>query len=208
MHTEKLPLLGIAVFVVLYGYATTLYPGGNQSDLHAPGFDWRHNYWCDLLSVWADNGHINPARPVAVLAMVVLGVALAFFWYRLAGHLRGSRYWRVAVRVSGIVSMAATCLLLTPMHDTALVLSGGASLVVLVATLMFLHQNRYAGRLRFGLFCMLLLIANNAIYWTKTGLAWLPLLQKATFIVFLFWIAGISLLLKNNTDGACVFSKR
>lgn len=198
MHTEKLPLFGIAAFAALYGYATTLYPGGNQADLHAPGFDWQHNYWCDLLSVWADNGQPNPARPVAVSAMLILGVALAFFWYRLAGHLRSSRHWRQTVRVSGIGSMAATGLLLTPLHDTALIVSGGASLVALAATMLFLYQNKRTGLLRIGLFCLLLLFANNAIYWTKTGLAWLPLLQKVTFAVFLCWIAAISLLLKKQ----------
>lgn len=196
MHSEKFPLLGILVFAVLYGYATTLYPGGNQADLHAPGFDWQHNYWCDLLSVWADNGQPNPARPVAVSAMLILGAALAFFWYRLAGHLRTGRHWRQTVRVSGIGSMVATGLLLTPLHDTALIVSGGFSLVALAATLVFLHQYRHTRLFLIGLFCMLLLVANNAIYWTKTGLAWLPMLQKVTFLVFLCWIAATSLLLK------------
>jgi len=196
MHTEKLPLFGIAVFIVLYCYAATLYPGGNQADPQASGFDWLHNYWCDLLGARADNGHPNPARPVAIAAMLVLGAVLAFFWYRLAGFLRAGRRLCLAVRVSGMVSMSSACLLLTPWHDTALIVSGGAALVALAGTLMFVHQNGHVGFLRLGWFCILLLLANNAIYWTKTGLAGLPVLQKATFLVFLFWIAGISLLLK------------
>lgn len=95
--------------------------------------------------------------------------------------------------------MVATCLLLTPLHDTALIVSGGAVLVALVATLVFLRQYRHIRLFRIGLFCMLLLVANNAIYWTQTGLFWLPMLQKVTFLVFLCWIAATSLLLKNNT---------
>ncbi len=196
MYTEKLPLLGIAAFIFLYGYATTLYPGGNQADLHAPGFDWRHNYWCDLLSTWADNGRPNPARPVAMLAMVLLAASFVVFWYRLAGFLRGSRRRRATVRVSGVVSMAAACLLFTPLHDTALVISGGTALVSLVATFSFLRQGNHRALLYFGLFCMALFALNNAIYWSKTGLAWLPVVQKITFAVFLFWVAKISLLLR------------
>ncbi len=42
MKTDKIPLLGILVFVVLYGCAADMYPGGNQTDLKAPGFDWKH----------------------------------------------------------------------------------------------------------------------------------------------------------------------
>ncbi|MEQ1746111.1 MAG: hypothetical protein ABMA02_11835 [Saprospiraceae bacterium] len=196
MKSHRIPLLGVAVFVVLFGCAASLYPGGNQTNPHAPGFDWLHNYWCDLLGPVADNGQLNPARPVAMLAMIVLGVALAFFWYRLAGFLAGSRSRRVAVRVSGIVSMTTACLLFTPWHDIALVVSGSAVLVALAATLIFLRQNHQKQLLRLGLACMLFFVANNAIYWTKTGLAWLPILQKVTICVFLYWIARISLLLK------------
>ncbi|MFN0014183.1 MAG: hypothetical protein ACKVU2_06505, partial [Saprospiraceae bacterium] len=151
---------------------------------------------CDLLGSVAGNGQPNPARPTAMLAMVVLGTALAFFWYRLAGFLTGSRSRRVAVRISGIVSMTTACLLFTPWHDTALVISGSTVLVTLAATLVFLRQNRQNHLLRLGFVCLLFFVANNAIYWTKTGLVWLPFLQKVTICVFLYWITRISLLLK------------
>jgi hypothetical protein len=196
MKTDKIPLLGILAFVVLYGCAADMYPGGNQTDLEAPGFDWQHNYWCDLLGMRAGNGHVNPARPVAIAATVVLGTTLAFFWYRLAGFLDYGARLRRGVRASAIISMAAICLLFTPLHDTALVVSGGAGFVVLVATMAFLHQNNLTLLLRFGGFCMLLVLANNLIYWSKTGLGWLPMIQKITFCAILCWVAGISLLLK------------
>lgn len=198
MKTDKIPLFGIVVFVALYGCAAQLYPGGNQTDLKAPGFDWLHNYWCDLLSMHASNGKINPARPVAMLAMVLLSVALAFFWYRLAGFLDCSVRMRAVVRASGIISMATACLLFTPFHGTALVVSGGSGIVVLVATMVFLRQNNLTQLFRFGVFCVVLFVGNNLIYWSKTGLEWLPLVQKITFCAILYWVARISLLLKGR----------
>ncbi|MBK9336145.1 MAG: hypothetical protein IPM98_05995 [Lewinellaceae bacterium] len=168
--------------------------------MKAAGFNWLHNYWCDLLSMDAGNGKINPARPAAMLAMVLLGSVLAFFWYRLAGFLDCSPRMRALIRASGIISMATAFLLFTPFHDTALAVSGGTGFVVLVATMAFLRQNNLIQLFHFGAFCVGLVAVNNLIYWSKTYLEWLPLVQKITFCAILYWVASISLLLKRRRD--------
>ncbi|MBT8238589.1 MAG: hypothetical protein HKN51_09070, partial [Saprospiraceae bacterium] len=63
-----LPTLGILIFMGLYVYATTLYPGGSQADINSVGYDWGNNYWCNLMSENGMNGLENPARPISLFA--------------------------------------------------------------------------------------------------------------------------------------------
>jgi hypothetical protein len=61
-------------------YASMLYPGGSQADLQSVGYDWIHNYWCNLMNDQAMNGQSNPAKPFAVVAMVILCLSLLVFF--------------------------------------------------------------------------------------------------------------------------------
>ncbi|MGB5430515.1 MAG: hypothetical protein WBM94_12640, partial [Eudoraea sp.] len=60
-----LPTVGILIFIGLYIYAASLYPGGSQLDSNSLGFDWMNNYWCNLMNENGMNGLENPARPFA-----------------------------------------------------------------------------------------------------------------------------------------------
>ncbi|PIQ21332.1 MAG: hypothetical protein COW65_09725 [Cytophagales bacterium CG18_big_fil_WC_8_21_14_2_50_42_9] len=75
------PLFGSTLFLLLYFVATLYYPGGSQFDKNTKGFSWAHNYWCNLLNENAINGQPNPARPIALTAMMVLCLTLTVFWY-------------------------------------------------------------------------------------------------------------------------------
>ncbi len=198
MAKSHFPLLGIALFCLLYGCAAARYPGGNQADALAPGFDWANNYWCDLLGPRADNGQPNPARPVAMFATAILAAALAAFWWRLSGFLAWPRGWRRLVRASGVISMASALIIFSDFHDTAILVSGISGLLAVGATVVFLWERNLRGPLRFGAFCLGLVAANNAVYWSKIGLGQLPVLQKITFAAFLFWVAWVSLYLKKS----------
>ena len=43
------------MFLVLYVVAAQYYPGGSQADQASRGFDWVHNYWCNLVMVVVNN---------------------------------------------------------------------------------------------------------------------------------------------------------
>lgn len=81
---NRIPVLGIICFACLYYYASTLYPGGSQADLHSDGFDWVHNYWCNLMNEKGGNGQINTARRMAIFAMMLLCVSLSVFFVQFA----------------------------------------------------------------------------------------------------------------------------
>ena len=73
------PAAGSVLFLVLYIVAAQFYPGGSQADKAAPGFDWVHNYWCNLMNERAGNGQLSASRPIALSAMGVLCVTMGLF---------------------------------------------------------------------------------------------------------------------------------
>jgi hypothetical protein len=186
------PIGGIIVFVLLYIIATTLYPGGNQADKNAIGFSWLHNYWCNLLNDTAMNNAVNHARPVALIAMMALCVALASFWYLLAAVLPFSPLHKKILLGSGISSAIAGIFIFTPYHDAFINISGAMAIAAFMLLMIALYKNIWLGLFYAGLFNIGLILLNNYIYYTKKGLSYLPILQKFTFLIFLGWICFIT----------------
>ncbi len=186
------PVYGVIVFVLLYIMASTLYPGGNQADIHAAGFSWRNNYWCNLLNDTAMNGKANTAKPVALIAMIALCTALASFWYLLAVALPFSPLHKKILLSSGMSSAIAGIFIFTPYHDMFINISGAMAIAAFVLLIMALYKNSWLALFYTGLFNIGLILLNNYIYYTKNGLAHLPLVQKITFILFLGWISAIT----------------
>lgn len=188
------PLWGTALFIALYILATLFYPGGSQADAHARGFSWTNNYWCNLLNEKAINGQFNPARPVALLAMVVLSLTLSAFWLLFAAKSSVSKILRVVIGVSGVLSMAAGFFLFTAAdHDFVTNLASALGLIAVIGTLIGLYKMKWFGLFVIGLANLLLVAANNYVYYNKDLLHYLPVIQKITFAVFLVWICLISL---------------
>lgn len=80
----------------------------------------------------------------------------------------------------------------TPYHDLVMNTAGLFGVLALAATFIALHKNRLFILGGFGLFCMLLVGANNYVYYTHRYLYYLPIIQKITFVFFLLWIALIN----------------
>jgi hypothetical protein len=186
------PIGGIIVFVLLYIIATTLYPGGNQADKNSAGFSWLNNYWCNLLNETAMNGAVNNAKPVALIAMIALCTALASFWYLLAVVLPFSLLHKKILLGSGISSAIAGIFIFTPYHDLFINISGAMAVAAFVLLLMALYKNRWTALFYAGLFNIGLILLNNYIYYTKNGLAYLPVVQKLSFLILLGWLCGIT----------------
>ena len=186
------PTLGICLFGILYGMAACQYPGGSNFDKTATEFSWQHNYWCDFLGNTGKNGAINHARPIALLAMVVLGSSLSIFWFLLPSlYSTQNRYVQLS-RWAGMLSMVIILFIGTPYHDLVMNIAGGVGLIALVATFVVLYQSRLFTLISFGLFCIVLIGLNNYIYYSDQYILYLPVIQKITFMFFLLWIVLIN----------------
>ena len=187
-----MPLLGIGLFVGLYGWATVLYPGGSTADHTTVGFNWLTNYWCDLTGETAKNGQPNPASPVATVAMIVLCVSLAAFWFTLPRLFSQPRQLQALTRYPGVTATIVAPFIASAYHDAAINLVGILALPPLLLTGLGLYQGRHTGLLAAGGACLLLVLLNNVIYHGNWHIDWLPVVQKCTFLAVLGWIGSIS----------------
>lgn len=203
------PVYGGVLFVLLYITAALLYPGGSQQYPHAKGFSWIHNYWCNLLNYEAINGAHNTARPVAIAAMIVLCISLAAFWYYFPACTDLPAWFRKAIRISGVAGMAIALLLFANLyHDAVINIAGIAALVALLGTAIGIYRNKWYGLFWFGIICALLIGVNNYIYYTGSGLLYLPVIQKITFLCFLLWICLINIKMYSKVNGRLPFRRK
>lgn len=188
-----LPVSGALLFTSLYVVAAFYYPGGSQHNPGATGFSWIYNYWCNLLNEHAINGQLNPARPIALAAMLVLCITLAVFWY-LFPYVTGlTKPLRLIMQMAGSLSMISGFFLFTNQHDIVVNIASFFGLVATIITLIRLYQLRWNRLFRLGLFNTGLVLLNNILYYGNDLRYYLPVVQKISFLFFLSWISITSI---------------
>ncbi len=189
---NKISDFGILCFVLLYIVSAALYPGGSQANINSEGFDWTHNYWCNLLSETAINGEVNPAEPFAISALFILCISLLIFFVQFAIRYSRSIFWKSLIQISAVLSMLFACLIFGKQHDIMTVLSSIFGLFLLIGIIRELHENKLHKFLITAIFCILILALNNYIYYTKQYLEFLPILQKISFAIVLAWVLTLN----------------
>ena len=187
-----IPVIGIAIFVGLYIFSSTLYPGGSQANLNSEGFDWINNYWCNLMNEKGMNGQPNPAKPYSIIAMIILCLSLMFFFIQFAQIYSKSKIWKRIIKTSGIISMSFAILIFTKYHDLMTTLSSIFGLFVVIGIIREIYKSKLSIYKITGVICILILGINNYIYYTQQFIQVLPLLQKITFAIVLLWISGLN----------------
>ncbi len=196
------PILGVFLFTMLFIYASTLYPGGSQHDPESIGFDWLHNYWCNLYMEYSINGELNIARPLAIIASSILCCSMAVFFYLFGEHFSKTNNTKKLLTTSGIVSMIFASLMFTSFHDLMTILSSIFGIVCVILIILEMYRSRHTFYKWMGFLCIVLLCINNVIYYISIGIKALPLLQKVTLFIVLFWVVGLSMLLwKEKENG-------
>jgi len=166
--------------LALYVKAASLYPGGSVRYPESKGFDWVHNFWCDLLPTMAINGEINLAKPYGIAAMVLLCA--------------------VVIKVLGVASMICGALIFTSLHN---IMIGTASLLALLPIFGIfrgLIRSRSKLHLSLGLVVLILLGFCNVIYYFRFLIEWLPLIQKIALAATLLWLVVMSISIKNRIN--------
>jgi len=189
---EKLPTLGILMFIGLYIYSSTLYPGGSQANLNTIGFDWVNNYWCNLLNLKAMNGLSNPARPFAISGMIILCFSLLLFFIQFSKKQASNKFWKITIQIFGIISMTLASLIFTKYHDILTTLSSIFGVIVVIGIIGEIYKSKMTFYKISGILLIVLLALNNFIYYSKQFIEFLPLVQKITFGFVLTWIIGLN----------------
>lgn len=188
--TRRLPILtqaSVVAFGALYFVAARMYPGGTRIDHLTIGFSFRDNYWCDLLDERAYCGARNAGAPVALAGMLVLCLGLgALWWAAPTRFVPGARRRRGLVRGAGLVSCALIPFLGTRHHDLTINLAGLFAIIAFVTTMLALARATRLLR-ALALLALLLAVGTWAVWQTRIGVGWLPVVQKGAFFFFLAW---------------------
>lgn len=124
--------------------------------------------------------------------MFVLCLTLTFFWFLFCKTINIPRSLKLVIQISGTLAMVIAFFLFTNInHDLITNLASILGLIATIGTYIGLYKVRWFGLLKFGLLNILLVIANNYVYYTKGLIVYLPVIQKITFAAFLTWICCI-----------------
>jgi hypothetical protein len=186
---------GIFLFILFYIIAASLYPGGSQADINSKGFSWINNYWCNLLNEKAINGQQNTAKPIAIVAMFILCLTMAIFWYIFPKLVGLNMAGRLSIQISGALAMILGIFLFTDMHDTIVNTASLCGLVATTGTFIGLYKLKWTKLFGLGIFNLILIGLNNVLYYGEGLRSYLPIVQKITFLSFLLWICLISIYL-------------
>ena len=147
-------LYACAQFVVLTIAAMLAYPGGNAQDAGAKGYSFFENFFSDLGQTWVLYGGAHtPNRvswPLFVVALVTVGLALAWSAWPIGRRLSASRAGATVIGLAGVVAGAGFIgvainpwNLRLPLHMTCVKVAFGGLLVFMIAVAVEAARGRW-----------------------------------------------------------------
>ena len=200
------PIIGLIGFLFFFFIATTLYPGGSVNEIASEGYSYFHNFICDLMSLHLTEGETNDARPIAIVAHMMLSFAMISFFYILP-EIFTDQNWRTrSVRGIGMVTMTIFIFMFTEYHDLVVTLTGILGSLALLPFFLELinYDNKNLKALAY--ICFILSVLVFVSYETKIGFYYTPVLQKITFVFDSIWVVWVSLIVASKRQFAIPFA--
>jgi len=197
-----IPILGICLYFILFIYSASKYPGGSRMNPDYLGFDWIHNYWCDLMAKKSYNGLKNLARPSAVAAWIIVCLSILFVFWKAVNQFYPTGKWRTIFKTTSILTVIIGILSATDHHDLAVAVCfpfGAITAIGLTKGLLKSDMTIYKNTVWL---CLIFLSISFFLYFTNTGLQYLGVLQKIAIAMTMCWLIGfyVSLFNYNNAS--------
>jgi hypothetical protein len=186
VRSKHLLPLGLVLSLALLTVAVNVYPGGNQNNANAIGFDWKQNYLCNLFDAAAVNGAPNSARVWAISGWWLMCIIVAAFFIRFSGKIAAKRAARM-IRNFGILGVIAAFLVATPLHNIAITAALVFSMTSVVYITACVFQTKLTWLKALAILSIVSVYAAATVYYTRFHLEILPTLQKAALLSFLTW---------------------
>ena len=77
------PIIGLGLYIIVYTFAVSAYPGGSINYPNANGYSFFHNLLCDAMDPITQSGSINGARFMAIISHIILSLTMISFFYIL-----------------------------------------------------------------------------------------------------------------------------
>ena len=200
-YTPYFPIVGMAIYIILFAYTATLYPGGSVNEPLATSHSYFHNFLCDLMNPTGANGVENVARPFAIIAHLILSFTMISFFYILPEIFHHQNRNTRMVRGFGMFTMTVFILMYTSYHDLIVTLTGIFGTIALIP--FFIEIHHYKGnrlrQLAYACFAMSIIVFIS--FQINIWFYILPVLQKITFVLDAIWVIWVSLIvLKKHKD--------
>jgi hypothetical protein len=187
---SHLPLIGILASIGLFALSTRYYPGGTSDSADSIGYDWKHNFISTLFAPTALNGAANPARRLAIPAMFLFCASIGFLFKDISSKTK-SRFHRKAIEICGIGTAIYAFLVITPMHDLLVSIALVFFVVAVLAILHLLYIGRQMRLFYTGIVCLISLLISAVMYYGHLLFGLLPIAQKLTFALSVFWLLAL-----------------
>ncbi|MBY0534228.1 MAG: hypothetical protein K2P88_00130 [Chitinophagaceae bacterium] len=126
--------------------------------------------------------------------MIVLAFSLCLFWWIYAGFARFPTLQQKLLRFSAIGSMLIASLLVSPLpHDLIINAASLLGMISISLTMIGLYKSKWYTVFTWGFINILLVIANNVLYYNSDLIQFLPIVQKISFASYLLWFSSINI---------------
>jgi len=196
------PIVGLALYIVVYSIASMDYPGGSINIPYDTGYSFFHNFLCDAMNPVTQGGRINHARSLAVVSHFILSAAMISFFYILPEIFHFKNRNTKMVRYFGMTTMTIFVLMSTKFHDeivTATAVLGSLALIPFFIELRKYHNKRLRN-LVYTCYCMSVIVFLSFV--SKVGFYYLPFIQKITFFLDACWVVWVSLIVSKKNQGS------
>ena len=182
-------LISVVISVILLVIATSVYPGGSLLDKNSTGFDWSKNFISNLFAAKAINGSENQARIWALIGLFLHAVGYGIFFINMSKKIP-LRHAANILKYIGAANMIFNFLIVTPLHDVMVTISGTLFLIGLFYITVFILKTRLH-LLKFScIFCLLTFYYTLYLYGSGDwGL--LAIMQKVSFISSMLLVLGL-----------------
>jgi len=196
------PIFGLGLYVILFTFAASAYPGGSVNHPHADGYSFYHNFLCDTMNPITEGGIINDARFIAIISHLILSFTMISFFYILPKIFTVKNRNTMLIASFGIAAMTVFIFMYTKYHDVIVTITAVLGTIALIPFFIELRHFKNKGLKQLAYLCYALSIIVFFIFETKIGFYYLPFLQKITFIFDACWVVWSCLFVinKNKTS--------
>ena len=182
------PTFGLVLYLIIYSYSATKYPGGSDNFPEATAYSFNHNLLCDTMTVLTPGGTINTAKPSAIVAHLILGFTMITFFLVLPKVLPERNTNTKRLELFGVASMTVFLFMFTDYHNLIVTITGVLGTIAMVFFFIELRPLKNQAFKLLSYLCFTLSIVVFIMFESKFGYYYLPFVQKVAFGLDGLWV--------------------
>ena len=191
-------LIGIIIGTFLLILATFHYPGGTYENVNSEGYDWANNYISNLLRPLAVNGTENAARPYAILGVLFLTASFGVFFVKFSNRIK-IKSASLVIKYLGILATILGFITIVPsMHDIMVTASSILTLLIFFYITVMVIKSKLSLMKVLSIIFLLTFYFGAYMYFTRSYLEYMPIMQKIIFLMKIVWILSLQYLTRKE----------